>query len=155
MDVTFDLKSATYYLYRKPNDELLYLNKHSNHPPSIINQIPSMISNRISENSCYKNYFDKAAPNYNIALKNTGFNNVTNIPSQSKRQTRKRQIIWFNPPYSVNMKTNVGKLFRKLIDKHFPCHLRYFKLFNRNNFKLSYSCMSSIVLEGTRTLFLF
>ena len=45
LDVTFDLKSATYYTYRKPNNELLYIYKHSNHPPSIINQIPSMISN--------------------------------------------------------------------------------------------------------------
>ena len=42
-----------------------------------------MISNRISENRCYKNHFDKAAPDYNIALKNSGFNNnVTYIPSQ-------------------------------------------------------------------------
>ena len=44
LDVTFDLKSGTYYPYRKPNNELLYINKHSNHPPSIIKQIPSMIS---------------------------------------------------------------------------------------------------------------
>ena len=69
LDVTFDLKSATYYPYRKPKNELLFINKHSNHPPSIINQIPSMVSNRISENSCDKNHFDKAAPDYNIALK--------------------------------------------------------------------------------------
>ena len=33
-----------------------------------------MISNRISENSSDKNHFDKAAPDYNIALKNGGFN---------------------------------------------------------------------------------
>ena len=45
LDVTFDLKFPTYYRYRKPNNELLHINKHSNHPPSIINQIPSMISN--------------------------------------------------------------------------------------------------------------
>ena len=78
LDVTFDLKSATYYPYRKPNNELLYINKHSNHPPSIINQIPSMISNQISQNSCDKNHFDKAAPDDNIALENSGFNeNVT------------------------------------------------------------------------------
>ena len=44
LDVTFDLKSATYYPYRKPNNELLYINKHSNHSSSIINQIPSMIN---------------------------------------------------------------------------------------------------------------
>ena len=31
LDVNFDLKSATYSPYRKPNNELLYINKHSNH----------------------------------------------------------------------------------------------------------------------------
>ena len=78
LDVTFDLKSATYYPYRKPNNELLYINKHSNHPSSIINQIQSMISNQISQNSCDKNHSDKAAPDDNIALENSGFNeNVT------------------------------------------------------------------------------
>ena len=93
LDVTCDLKSATYYPYRKPNNELLYIN--SNHPPSIINQIPSMISNRISENSGAENHFDKAAPDYNIALKNSGFNeNVTYILSPSKHQTRK--ICYYN-----------------------------------------------------------
>ena len=55
LDVTFDLKSATYYPYRKPNN-VLYIKKHSNHPPSIINEIPSIISNRISQNSCDKNH---------------------------------------------------------------------------------------------------
>ena len=82
-----------------------------------------MISNRISQNSCDKNNFDKAAPDYNIALKNSRFNeNVTYIPSPFKRQTRKRQIIRFNPPYIANVKTNVGKIFMRLVDKHFPCH---------------------------------
>ena len=95
LDVTFDLKSVTYYLYRKPNNELLYTNKHSNHLQSIINQILSMISNRISQNSCDRNHVDKAASRYNIALKNSGFNeNVTYIPRPFKRQTGKRQIIW-------------------------------------------------------------
>ena len=145
LDVTFDLKSATYYPYRKPNNELLYINKHSNHSPSIINQIPSMISNRISQNSCDKNHFDKAAPDYNIALKNSRFNeNVTYIPSPFKRQTRKRQIIWFKPPYSANVKTNVGKIFMRIVDKDFPRHHQYYKLFNRNNIKLSYSCMPNM-----------
>ena len=117
LDVIFDIKSATYCPYRKPNNELLYINKHSNHPPSIINQIPSMINNQISENFCNKNHFHKAAPDYNIALKNSGFNeNVTYIPSLSKRQTRKRQIIWFNSPYSANVKTNVGNIFMKLVE---------------------------------------
>ena len=28
--------------------------------------------------------------------------------------------MWFNSPYSVNAKTNVGKVFMKLIDTHSP-----------------------------------
>ena len=88
MDVTCDIKSATYYPYRKPSNELLYINKHFSYPLSTINQIPSMISNQISENSCDENNFDKAAPDYNIALKSSRFNeNITYILSTAKHQT--------------------------------------------------------------------
>ena len=66
------------------------------------------------------------------------------MPSQSKRQTRKIQIIWFNPTYSANVKTNVVEIFMRLVDKHFPHHHKYYKLFNRNDIKLSYSCMRSM-----------
>ena len=52
LDVTFDLKSGTFYPYRKQNNEILYIHKQSNHPPSIIKQIPSMISKRVSDISC-------------------------------------------------------------------------------------------------------
>ena len=88
---------------------------------------------------------NKAAPDYNIALKKSGLNeNIKYSPSQPKQRNRKRQIIWFTPPYCVNVKANVGKLFMRLIDKHFPRDHKFYKLFNRNNVKLSYSCMSSI-----------
>ena len=36
VDVTFDLSTGKYKPYRKPNDDPLYTNKHSNHPPSIL-----------------------------------------------------------------------------------------------------------------------
>ena len=63
-----------------------------------------MISNQIAQNSCDKNHFDKAAPDDNVALENSGFNeNVTYITSPFKRKTRKRQIISFNPSYSTNV----------------------------------------------------
>ena len=80
-----------------------------------------MISKRVSGISCDCNHFNKAAPNYNTALKKSGFNeNMKYSPSQPKQRNGKRQIIWFNhPPYSVNVKSNAGKLFIRLIDKHF------------------------------------
>ena len=39
LDVIFYLKSGTYYPYRKQNNEILYIDKQSIHPPSIIEQI--------------------------------------------------------------------------------------------------------------------
>ena len=46
LNVTFVLKSATYYPCKKLNNKILYIRKHMNHPPSIIKQIPSMITNK-------------------------------------------------------------------------------------------------------------
>ena len=42
-DVTFYWRTGKYYPCRKVNNELLYIHKQSNHPPSIIRQIPAMI----------------------------------------------------------------------------------------------------------------
>ena len=36
LDVQLDLVNNKYYPYRKPNDTPLYINKGSNHPPSIM-----------------------------------------------------------------------------------------------------------------------
>ena len=38
----------------------------------------------------------------------------------------------------------MGKCFLKLIDKHFPKHHKFRKLFNRNTVKVSYSCLPSM-----------
>lgn len=61
-----------------------------------------------------------------------------------QKKNRKRNILWFNPPHSEHVKTDVGRSFLKLIDKHFPPHHKYHKLFNRNNVKVSYSCMQNV-----------
>ena len=53
-------------------------------------------------------------------------------------------MILFNPPYSKNVLTKVGNQFLKLINKHFPRHHKLYKLFNKNNVKVSYSCIPNI-----------
>ena len=37
-----------------------------------------------------------------------------------KKRNGARNIIWFNPPYSQNVKTNIRKTFLKLVKNHFP-----------------------------------
>ena len=103
-----------------------------------------MVSRRISDISCSKEYFDKAAPRYHNVLKTSGFNeNIEFTSTPPPRRNHNRKTIWFNPPYSVNVKTNVGKIFLRLIGKHFPRH-KYPKFFNRNNIQISHSCMPNI-----------
>ena len=116
LDVTFDLRTDKYYLYRKHNNQLLYINKQSNHPPTITKQMPSMISRRISDISCNKEYFDKAAPAYKNALKVSGFNeNIEFTSTPPLRRNSSKKIKWFNLPYGVNVNTNIGRIFLRLI----------------------------------------
>ena len=64
--------------------------------------------------------------------------------TQNSRKNRQRNIIWFNPPYSMNIQTNIGREFLNLVDKHFPKNHRYNKIFNKNNIKVSYSCTDNL-----------
>ena len=52
-------------------------------------------------------------------------------------------MTWFNPPFSRNVKTNIGRKFLGLIDKHFPPNNKISKIFNCNTIKVSYSCMTN------------
>ena len=62
----------------------------------------------------------------------------------NSRKNRQRNIIWFNPPYSMNVQTNIGREFLNLVSKHFPKNHRYNKIFNKNNIKVSYSCTDNL-----------
>ena len=48
LDVSFDLRTGKYSPFRKPNNNPLYIHRKSNHPPSVLKQLPIMISERIS-----------------------------------------------------------------------------------------------------------
>ena len=58
LDVTFNLAKNKYFPFRKANNTPLYINAFSNHPPTIIKQLPKMINKRISDLSCNKEEFD-------------------------------------------------------------------------------------------------
>ncbi len=63
---------------------------------------------------------------------------------QKTRRNRQRNIVWSNPPFSKNVKTNIARNFLWLIDKHFPHNHKLHKIFNRNTVKISYSCMNNV-----------
>ena len=146
LDVTFNLPKNAFWPFKKPNSSILYVNSDSNHPPSIKKQIPIMVENRLNRLSCNQQAFSTTLTPYQKALEKSGYkHNLTYKPEKKHRKkTRKRNITWFNPPFSENISTNIGKIFFKLIDRHFPPGHRLHKVCNRNNIKLSYSCMPNI-----------
>ncbi len=60
------------------------------------------------------------------------------------RRNRQRNIIWFNPPLSKNVKTNIACNFLCPIEKHFPPNHKLHKIFNRNTVKVSYNCIDNL-----------
>ena len=151
LDVSLNLSDGTHMLFNKPNNIPLYINKKSNHPPHIISNIPQSIYRRLSEISYDKESFDKAAPIYQKALDNSGYkhlltfsSHISTHTSHSKRKHRKRDIIWYKPPFSKNVSTNIGRTFLKLLDAEFTEEHVLHKIFNRNTVKISYSCMPNL-----------
>ena len=102
LDVTFSLANSTYRPYRKPNDNLLYIHTSSNQPPQIIKHLPDSIEEKLSNNSSNEQVFNSAKPEYDKALKDSGYKNV-NLKCRARKEQREknnrnRKTIWFNPP---------------------------------------------------------
>ena len=147
LDLEIDLEKSTYEPFCKPNHDIKYIDANSNHPPVVKRNLPGMIEKRISNLSCSKEVFDKHKSKYINALKESGFKNFSFEYQENKTYTkknRKRNILWYTPPFSENVKTKIGGTFFYLLQKHFPKDSALYKLINKSNVKLSYSCVSSM-----------
>ena len=132
----------------------MYIDITSNHPPSIKKQILTSISKGISSMSSNEEIFPNNVRTYSDALKRCGFQTPAD-PHANERRKRRRKIIWFNPPYPMNVKTNISKAFLNLLHKHFPPTHLFHKIFNKNTVKISYSCvrnMNSIISAHNRPI---
>ena len=126
------------------------MHKLSNHPPHISKNIPKAINKRISQLSSNEAIFKNSIHDYEVALKKSGYNQNLNYnpnANSSKKKNgkrRRREEIWFTPPYNASLKTNIGMEFLKLVDKHFPKNKDLHKIFNRKTIKIGYSCTSNM-----------
>ena len=110
--LTFNLKLGKYWPYRKPNDRPLYIHQHLNHPPAIKKQLQSMLADRLSLLSYNCQEFTRAIPEYEEAMQRSGHPGGLQYiipPGSHKRKSRKRNIVWFNPPFSEHVKTNIKR----------------------------------------------
>ena len=100
LHVRFKLNDQTYEPYRKRNNEPVYINKQSNHPPNIIADIPKAITEHLTNISCNKNAFHRNVDIYQTALKISGFDGtmiyndqseqIENVNIKEENQARKR-----------------------------------------------------------------
>ena len=67
-----------------------------------------------------------------------------NLRTLEEATNRHRDIIWYNPPFSRNVATNVGRSFPKILNEESPKGHALHKIFNRNTVKISYSCMPNL-----------
>ena len=106
--------------------------------------LPESISRRINKLSSNKSAFNNSKDLYDNALSSSSFKDEIKFnpdlnENNSRNENTKRKIIWFNPPYSSNVSTNTGKIFFSNSRFNFPKLHKLYKIFNRNNVKISYS----------------
>ena len=154
--MTLNLSNNTYKPFLKTDQYPSYINVNSNHPKTIIKQVPKAVNLRIRNLSANEKIFQESSKIYMDALKNSGFREEftyqeENIPNDINKENkkysqknRKRKIIWFKPPFCRLASINVGRYFLKLIDKHFKYNNILHNIFNRKMLKISYSCTKNI-----------
>ena len=115
-------------------------------------QLPNSTSKRLSKDSSNQKIFNTAKVGYEDAQKKSGYNvDLKHTYNKSEKpETQKTNIIWFNPPFSKSVSTNVEKTFLQLVKKHFPRSCKLHKIFNRKTVKVSYSCMNDMskIMKG-------
>ena len=113
----FNISQNSYKPYAKENCKTKYVDKQSDHPYILGNNIPKIIEKRIGMLPSDNNTFQKEKDKYIKILNESGYKNLQfdykPLPSQEnikieqerrkKNAKKARQIAWFNPPYTFQL----------------------------------------------------
>ena len=103
LDAEFDIENKTYKPIIKPGDVLLYVNRNSDHPESILKNIPLAVNKRISALSSNEEIFNSVAPLFQNALEKAGYSfkmrfNTEDHNTKKKSRNRNIDVLRFNHP---------------------------------------------------------
>ena len=90
-DITLDLRTAIYKPCKKPNSNLTYIHKQSNHPPSIIKKLPKSINKCLSTNSKNAQIFNEKYAPYTEALKRKDTTQIYNLIGRLQKKNNERK----------------------------------------------------------------
>ena len=148
LDVLFDLKQGTHRAWVKPEQVIHYVHCESNHPKHILKNIPAEVERRLSLLSSNKEMFELAKGPFQDALRRAGYdqnlNYIENKGRRTSKRTRRRRILWFNPPFCKSVKSKFGHHFLQLLDRCFPPGHLLHKTLNRHTVQLSYRTMPNL-----------
>ena len=148
LDVTLST-DGSHKPYKKPNHNLKYVCRASNHPPCITRNIPSSIEKRLNTISSSEAEFNEAITDYERALGSAGYSKELKYDAEHSKTTRasrkrRNRIVWYNPLFSKNVATNIGREFFKLLQLHLPKPHPFHCIFSKSTVKLSYSCTTNM-----------
>ena len=123
----------------KPNNTIKYVHRKSNHSTFSIKNIPASINKRLFNISSSEKIFNRAKTLFQQALKDSGYEYDLKYQSTQicSKRTRKRDIIWYNPPYTKSVATNIEKKFLTIVRKEYGIKHTLSKILNKNTLKLS------------------
>ena len=85
--------------------------------------MPIVINERLSRNFSNEEVFILSKNQYKKALKDSGYTDFelkfNKTSNNHTKINQKRNIIWFNLPFSREVSTNVGKRFLQLLRHHY------------------------------------
>ena len=156
LDVTLDISTGNYAPYMKPGDTKHYVSKFSNHPPSVLKNIPRSINDRLCRLSSNQELFESAIPPYQKALSEAGYDHKLSYyhinnsgGGRKKARTRSRNCVYFNPPFSLNVKTNVLGQFLEIV-RNFPKNNILAPIITTNLIKCSYRTVPNMAKQVAR-----
>ena len=102
LDLTLNLEDESFKIYGKPSNVPLYVHRMSNHPPTVLKNLPRNVNQRLSNNSSNEQLFNDTVAPFQEAITKSGydfklkFDPLASNP-KPKSKNRKRNILWFNP----------------------------------------------------------
>lgn len=130
-----------YWPYSKNVSKIMYIDKESNHLMAILQHIHILVQLQPMKR-CLMKPKVLMESDHNSSLR---YHRVKKNKNSSKKSCNKK-VLWFYPPFSSAIKTNVAKMFLKLTSKHFAGNKLLNKLFNKNNVKVIYSCSDNMAV---------
>ena len=136
LDVKLNLITGKYQPYSKPNNTPLYVHSKSNHPPSVLCNIPLSINKRLTEMSSDQDSFEQPPRHISKPLTKvvitTSYVQFKHPLSLTTNRTIPREAVkekLYGITHHINTKnisTNVEQSFLKIIDEEFPADITHY-----------------------------